>query len=143
MLPRDPRLEIVMVAVTASVAVELLSRPTSDGQETLNMLLSSLRRSLASEAIDEHLYDDLEAVLGEYADLDADEVPVIAEWFRAAATKFVEIVPRLVRPYPVHEMQHLIYLSAEHPHSEDALGHLRRLALAVLALLDLMGDAAS
>ncbi|MEV7886923.1 DUF6415 family natural product biosynthesis protein [Streptomyces sp. NPDC002817] len=132
-----------MVAVTDDVAQQLLSRQTSDDQGTLVTLLYSLRRSLAGEAVYEHLYDDLEAVLGEYADLDPDEVTVIAEWFRTAATNFVEVVPRLVRPYPEDEMRCLIYLSAEHPRPDDALGHLRRFALAILAILDLMGDAAS
>lgn len=132
-----------MVAVTDDIAAQLLSRQSSDDQGTLGMLLYSLRRSLAEEAVYEHLYDDLEAVLGEYADLDPDEVTVIAEWFRTAATNFVEVVPRLVRPYPEDEMRRLIYLSAEHPRPDDGLGHLRRFALAILAILDLMGDAAS
>ncbi|NNN34640.1 hypothetical protein HLK59_30630 [Streptomyces sp. S3(2020)] len=129
--------------MTDDVAAQLLSRQTSDDQGTLVTLLYSLRRSLAEEAVYEHLYDDLEAVLGEYADLAPVEVTVIAEWFRTAATNFVEVVPRLVLPYPEDEMRHLIYLSAEHPRPDDALGHLRRFALAILVILDLMGDAAS
>lgn len=132
-----------MVAVTADVATQLLSRRTSDDHETLGTLLYSLRRSLASEAIDEQLYDDLESVLGEYAHPAPHEVTAIAERFRKATTKFVEIVPYLVRPYPIDEMRRLIYLSAEHPHPEDAPAHLRRLALTILAILDLMGDTAS
>ncbi|MFF3332641.1 DUF6415 family natural product biosynthesis protein [Streptomyces sp. NPDC002888] len=132
-----------MVAVTADVATQLLSRRTSDDHETLGTLLYSLRRSLASEAIDEQLYDDLESVLGEYAHPPPREVTAIAERLRKATTKFVEIVPYLVRPYPIDEMRRLIYLSAEHPHPEDTPGHLRRFALAILAILDLMGDTAS
>jgi hypothetical protein len=107
------------------------------------MLLAGLRRSLAHEAITDELYDDLEAVLGEHGRPAPHEIAVIAGRLRAATTTFVEIVPHLVKPYPVDEMRHLIYLSAEHPHPEDAHGHLRRFALAVLALLDLMGDEAS
>ncbi|QYX82823.1 hypothetical protein K1J60_08045 [Streptomyces akebiae] len=129
--------------MTADVATQLLSRRTSDDHETLGTLLYSLRRSLASEAIDEQLYDGLEAVLGEYPHLAPHEVTTIAERFRKATTKFVEVVPYLVRPYPIDEMRRLIYLSAEHPHSDNAPGHLRRLALAILAILDLMGDTAS
>ncbi|WP_247197181.1 ATP-binding protein [Streptomyces sp. GESEQ-35] len=142
-LPRDPRRGTVMVAVTADVAVRLLSPRASNDHETVGAVLYGLRRSLASEAIDEQLYDDLEAVLGERAHPAPHETAVMAGRFRTATTTLVEIVPRLVQPYPVDEMRHLIYLSAEHPHPEAAHGHLRRLALAVLALLDLMGDDAS
>jgi len=54
-----------------------------------------------------------------------------------------EVVPHLMQPYPVDEMRHLIYVSAEHPAPEGAHGHVRRLALAILTLLDLMGDDAA
>ena len=132
-----------MVAVSADVAVRLLHPRTSNDHETLGVVLFGLRRSLASEAIDEQLYEDLEAVLGEYACPVPHLVAAIATRFREATTTFVEIVPHLVRPYPVDEMRRLIYLSAEHPHPNDAPGHLRRFALAILAILDLMGDTAS
>ncbi|NGO48916.1 DUF6415 family natural product biosynthesis protein [Streptomyces ureilyticus] len=132
-----------MVAVTADVAVQLLSQGASNDHTTLGVVLYGLRRSLASEAIDEQLYDDLEAVLGEYGHPAPDLGTVLAARFRKATTTFVEIVPYLVQPYPVDEMRRLIYLSAEHPHPDDAPGHLRRLALAILAILDLMGDTAS
>ncbi|MEU3091331.1 DUF6415 family natural product biosynthesis protein [Streptomyces massasporeus] len=132
-----------MVAVSADVAVRLLRPRTSNDDETLGVVLFGLRRSLASEAIDEQLYEDLEAVLGEYARPVPHLVAAIATRFRQATTTFVEIVPYLVRPYPVDAMRRLIYLSAEHPHPDDAPGHLRRFALAILAILDLMGDTAS
>ncbi|WP_243460106.1 DUF6415 family natural product biosynthesis protein [Streptomyces sp. M54] len=132
-----------MVAVTAGVAAQLLTRRTSNDHDTLGTLLYSLRRSLASEAIDEHLYDDLDAVLDEYARPAPQEITAIAERFRKATTKIVEVVPYLVRPYPVEAMRCLIYLSAEHPHLDDALGHLRRFALTILTILDLMGESAS
>jgi hypothetical protein len=132
-----------MVAVSTDVAVQLLRPRTSNDHETLGVVLFGLRRSLASEAIDEQLYEDLEAVLGEYARPVTHLVAAIALRFREATTTFVEIVPYLVRPYPVDEMRRLIYLSAEHPHPDDAPGHLRRFALAILAILDLMGDTAS
>ncbi|MFJ9752611.1 DUF6415 family natural product biosynthesis protein [Streptomyces chartreusis] len=64
----------------------------------------------------------------------------IAVRLRDATTTLVEIVPHLVRPYPLDEIQRLIHVSAEHPRPEGAHGHVRRFALAVLALLDLMGD---
>ncbi|ORT61998.1 hypothetical protein BKD26_02675 [Streptomyces sp. CB03238] len=128
--------------MTAGVAAQLLTRRTSVDHDTLGTLLYSLRRSLASEAIDEQLYDDLDAVLDEYARPAPHEVTSIAKRFRQTTTKIVEVVPYLVRPYPVEAMRRLIYLSAEHPHPDDALGHLRRFAVAILAILDLMGDTA-
>lgn len=131
-----------MVAVAADVAVRLGQRASND-RETLGGVLYGLRRSLAREAIDEQLYDDLEAVLGEYAHPAPHEITASAERFRKATTDLVEIVPYLVRPYPVGEMRRLIYLSADHPHPDDAPSHLRRLALAILTILDLMGDSAS
>ncbi|MFF4031522.1 DUF6415 family natural product biosynthesis protein [Streptomyces sviceus] len=132
-----------MVAVTVDVAAQLLSRRASNDRETVGMFLAGLRRSLAHEAITDELYDDLEAVLGEHAQPAPHETAVVAGRFRKATTTLVDIVPHLVQPYPVDEMRHLIYLSAEHPGPEGAHGHVRRLALAILALLDLMGDDAA
>lgn len=132
-----------MVAVTVDVATQLLSRQSSNDRETVEMFLASLRRFLAREAVDDELYEDLEAVLGEHAQPAPHEIVAIAARFRKATTTLVEIVPRLVQPYPVDEMRRLIYLSAEHPHPERAPGHVRRFALAILVLLDLMGDDAS
>lgn len=132
-----------MVAMTLDVATQLLSRRAATDHKTAGMLLAGLRRSLAHEAITDELYDDLEAVLGEHARPTPQEIAVIAARFRMATTTFVEIVPHLVRPYPLDELMHLIDVSAEHPHFETAHGHLRRFALAILSLLDLMGDAAS
>ncbi|GGR34845.1 DUF6415 family natural product biosynthesis protein [Streptomyces aurantiogriseus] len=129
-----------MVAVTVDVAAALLSRRSVNDEGTLGTLLFSLRRSLAQEAIDEQMWEDLEAVLGEYALPAPPAVTVIAKRFRTATTTLVEIVPYLVRPYPVEEMRHLIYVSTEHPHPENARGHVNRFAMAILAVLDLMGD---
>ncbi|MEU6145068.1 hypothetical protein ABZ848_32540 [Streptomyces sp. NPDC047081] len=109
----------------------------------MGVVLRGLRRFLASEVIDEQLYEDLEAVLGEYTPPAGHLDTAIAARFRTATTKLVEIIPYLGQPYPVDEMLRLIYVSAEHPHPDDASGHLRRLALAILSILDLMGDAAS
>ncbi|MFD7409979.1 DUF6415 family natural product biosynthesis protein [Streptomyces sp. NPDC059866] len=129
-----------MVPVPVDIAAQLLSRRSSNDPETLGVLLAGLRRSLAHEAIDDELYDDLEAVLGEHAHPAPYDIAVIAGRFREATTTLVEIVPHLVSPYPIDEIRRLIHVSAEHPRPEGAHGHLRRFALAVLALLDLMGD---
>lgn len=132
-----------MVAVTAGVAAQLLTRRNSNDHDTLGTLLYSLRRSLAREAIDEQLYDDLDAVLDEYAQPTPHQITAIAERFRKTTTEIVGVVPYLVRPYPVEAMRRLIHVSAEHPHPDDALGHLRRFALTILTILDLMGESAS
>ncbi|MET7608955.1 hypothetical protein ABZS96_42725 [Streptomyces avermitilis] len=129
--------------MSEDVAVQLLSRRASGDDETVRTLLVGLRRSLAHEAITEKLWDDLEAVLGEHARPTAYESAVIARRFRKATITFVEIVPHLVRPYPLAELTRLINVSAEHPRVEATHGHLRRFALAILTLLDLVGDAAS
>ncbi|MFF4806432.1 hypothetical protein ACFY1U_50110 [Streptomyces sp. NPDC001351] len=131
-----------MVAVTREVAAELTGRCSTD-DATLGVVLFSLRRSLAREAISEELYDDLEAVLGEFSRPDPDEVGVIADGFRKTTTKLVEIVPYLVKPYPIDEIRRVIDVSAEHPCPEHAQGHVVRFGLAILSILDLMGDDAS
>ena len=129
-----------MVAVSVGVAAQLLSQQVSDGEGTLSTLLFSLRRSLAQEAIDEQMWEDLEAVLGEFAPLTSHEVTVIAARFRTATNTLVKFVPHLLRPYPAEEMRHLIFVSGEHPPPENARRHLNWFAMAILAVLDLMGD---
>ncbi|MER5376250.1 hypothetical protein [Streptomyces sp. NPDC002553] len=128
-----------MVAVTADVATRLLSRRSSDDDETLGVVLAGQRRSLAQEATDDELHDDLEAVLGEHAHPTPAEIVATVRRFREATT-LVEFVPHILRPYPLDEIQCLIQVSAEHPRPDGAHGHLRRFPLAVLTPLDPMGD---
>ncbi|MBA0049758.1 hypothetical protein E0L36_26960 [Streptomyces sp. AJS327] len=125
--------------MTPDRAVELIG-PCSTDDATVGVLLGGLRRSLAREAINDELYDDLEAAIGEFANPAPEEIGPLADRLRAATTGLVGVVPHLVRPYPVEEMQRLIVLSAEHPRPEDASGHVVRFATAMLSLLDLMGD---
>lgn len=131
-----------MVAITRETAAEMSGQCSAD-DVTAGMVLFGLRRSLAREAVTDELYDDLEAVLGEGAKPPPDEVGVIAERLRRATTKLVEVVPYLVTPYPVDEMRRVIDMSAQQPSPEQARGHLIRFAMAILTLLDLMGDAAA
>lgn len=72
-----------MVAITRDVATGL-SRQCSTDSKSVGLLLFALRRSLAREAINEELYDDLEAVLGEYAAPDPDRIGDLAARFRTA-----------------------------------------------------------
>ncbi|MGW0705783.1 DUF6415 family natural product biosynthesis protein [Streptomyces sp. NPDC002643] len=123
----------------ADVAVELLDRQWRTDREALEVLQAALLRSLALEVLNHQLFENLEAVLGEHARPTPQEIAALAWWLRGATTKLVEFAPRLVTPYPIAEVRRLIDLSAEHPRSGHALGHLRRFALAVLALVDLVG----
>ncbi|MEV6424734.1 hypothetical protein [Streptomyces sp. NPDC051662] len=128
-----------------------LSGDFSNDDATANRLFLGLRRSLAAEAITDELYENLEAVLGEYAVRPSlAEGEVIANRLRETATKLVEVVPRLIRPYSVGQQRDaidqlcaVIDLSAEQPVREDAHGHLVRFASCILTLLDQMGDVAS
>ncbi|WP_206441066.1 DUF6415 family natural product biosynthesis protein [Streptomyces boncukensis] len=131
-----------MVAITREAAAQMSGRCSAD-DVTAGMVLFGLRRSLAREAVTDELYDDLEAVLGENAKPAPDEVPAIADRLRRATTKLVEIVPYLVAPYPIEEMRRVIDMSVQQPPPEQARGHLIRFAMAILTLLDLMGDDAA
>jgi hypothetical protein len=131
-----------MVTVTYEATATALSQRCSTDDATVGTLLFGLRRFLASEAIDDQLWDDLEAVLGEFAPPASHEIAAITERLRTAATGLVEVVPRLVHPYPLRPVQRLIFLSAEHPHPENAQGHLNRFAMGILTVLELMGDVA-
>jgi len=130
-----------MAAVALGAAAELNRRCSAD-DVTTGKVLFGLRCSLAREAVDDELYEDLEAVLGEDARPDPHQVKNIAWRFRQATTRLVEILPYIVIPYPLAEIRRVIDVSAEQPAPEEGHGHLVRLALAILALLDLMGEAA-
>ncbi len=132
-----------MVAVMSDVAAPLPNLQWRTGPEVLEALQWALLRSLALESLDHQLFEDLEAVLGEHAHPTSWQIVAIAERLREATTRLVEFVPYLVRPYPLDEIMRLVDLSAEHPISEHAHGHVRRFALAVLALIDLVGDDAT
>ncbi|MEK8173501.1 hypothetical protein NKH77_44915 [Streptomyces sp. M19] len=57
-------------------------------------------------------------------------------------TQLVRLAPSVVTPYPHDLVRRLLDLRGQWPTVEAAEAHLRRLALAVLDLLDLMGDVA-
>ncbi|MFD7445666.1 hypothetical protein [Streptomyces sp. NPDC059909] len=67
-----------MAVVTNDDSAQMLSRRYSTDVTTLGSLRSSLRRSLAHEAVTDELYDDLEAVLGAYSRPASIEVSAIA-----------------------------------------------------------------
>ncbi|MFF5567691.1 hypothetical protein ACFY7Z_20420 [Streptomyces sp. NPDC012623] len=111
---------------------------------TAGRVFFGLLRFLAAEAVTDELYDDLETVLGEFAVRPSStEGAAIADRMRVTATKLVDVVPRLIKPYPVAQLRAVIDLSAEQPALEDAHSHLVRFASSILTLLDQMGDVAS
>ncbi|MFE3737734.1 DUF6415 family natural product biosynthesis protein [Streptomyces sp. NPDC059134] len=110
-------------------------------------VLTGLRRSALRDAVGEDLYDDLGSlygelniVLDEYARPTADEIGSIAEQFRRRTTQLIKAVPHLIRPYPDDEIRRLIDLRSERPAAEHAYRHALRFAMAIVELLDLMGD---
>ncbi|MFF8387413.1 hypothetical protein ACF053_27770 [Streptomyces kanasensis] len=130
-----------MVTVTGSATTHpALAGHVSNDTATVRRALAGLRRSLAAEAVTGQVYDDLNAVLDEGADLAPEQVLLIAERLRATTALLIGVVPRLVHPFPAEEMLRLLDLSTHHPHPAETCGHVRRLALAVVAVLDLMGD---
>ena len=128
-----------MGVLTIGVASQLLRRPSANDRYTLTRFRYALRRALAHEATDDQLWDDLDAVLGEFAPA-PHEIAHITARFRTATTTLVEIVPHLVHPYPLGPMRRLIFLSAELPSPEGARGHLNRFAMGLVDVLELMGD---
>ncbi|MFI0155786.1 hypothetical protein [Streptomyces lydicus] len=72
--------------------------------------------------------------------LSYEEAMRITDRFRRATRQFLQIVPHRVAMYPAEELRLLIALRDERPHANEALSYLRRYALAIVALLDLMGD---
>ncbi|WP_235464269.1 hypothetical protein [Streptomyces platensis] len=64
----------------------------------------------------------------------------IADRFRRATRQLLQVAPHRVAFYPTDELRQLIALRNERPAQGEALSYLRRYALAIVALLDLMGD---
>ncbi|MFI8174049.1 DUF6415 family natural product biosynthesis protein [Streptomyces microflavus] len=121
-----------------------------EDDETASRVWLGLRRFLASDAVTEELYEDLETVIGESAVRPSPpDCAAIADRLRAATAELVEIVPRLITPYSevdakavADQMPITVLMSAERPVSDAEYGHLVRFANAVLTLLDLIGEAA-
>ncbi|MFG2865490.1 hypothetical protein [Streptomyces sioyaensis] len=72
--------------------------------------------------------------------LACEEAKRITDRFRRATRQFLQIVPHRVAMYPTEELRLLLALRDEQPNPYEALSYLRRYALAIVALLDLMGD---
>jgi hypothetical protein len=74
------------------------------------------------------------------ASMPPEEVARLGDRFRRATNQLVQVLPLRVVPYPTEEMRHLLAVRDEHPKPDQGVCHLRRFALALLTLFDLMGD---
>lgn len=157
-----------MIAVDVATA-ELPGRRVTTDDEAKRRLAYLLSRSLAKEGISEDLIDTLEEAFADrpgcaarsrkldgllirlglpvrrlrpprVAPLSEDAVKRITDRFRRATRQLLQVVPHRVTMYPIEELCILLALRDEQPDPDEALPYLRRYALAILALLDLMGD---
>ncbi|MDT9682263.1 hypothetical protein RND61_09270 [Streptomyces sp. TRM76323] len=128
----------------------------SDDEDTAQRTLAGPRRALATEGqatkanrphtpaasvVDNRAYGDPDGVFDEHPRPTPAQALAIAAWLRATATALVETVPHLVSPCPTDTVVHLIDASAEQPPPADAIGHVRRLAVAALSILGLQDEA--
>jgi hypothetical protein len=158
-----------MVAVDVATASALLSQPVSAEDEAKRRLAHLLSRSLADEGISDDLIDTLEEVLSDRpgpaapgrkhdgllarlglplsrqqppktAPQSQADAARITDRFRRATRQLMQVVPHRVAMYLTEELRLLLALRDEQPSPAEALSYLRRYALAILAVLDLMGD---
>ncbi|MEU1149351.1 hypothetical protein ACFYO9_29210 [Streptomyces sp. NPDC005863] len=124
---------------TTHVCAELMRRRYTTAPDEVGPLLVALRRSQISLDAPA-LYGDLEAVLGEHARPTPEEIEGLAARFRQTTLSLIQLVPYTVTPYPVDEMYLLTELRAERPQPRNAHRYILRFALAIVDVLDLMGD---
>lgn len=158
-----------MVAFGIAATTELRGRPVSKRDVGKRRLAHFLSRSLADEGIPDDLIATLEEILSgrpgvatparqvdgllvklglpaprrrppEVAPLSPEDAARIADRFRRSTRLLMQVAPHRVAFYPTEELRLLIALRNERPSPGEALSHLRRYALAIVALLDLMGD---
>ncbi|MFE0257274.1 hypothetical protein [Streptomyces sp. NPDC059010] len=72
--------------------------------------------------------------------LSTEEAARIATRFNRATTQLMQVAPHRVAMYPTDELRRLLALRDERPSEGEELSHLRRYALAIVDILDLMGD---
>ncbi|WP_432001563.1 hypothetical protein [Streptomyces sioyaensis] len=72
--------------------------------------------------------------------LSPEDATRIAERFRRATRLLLQIAPHRIAIYPTEELRRLLVLRDLRPAPEQMLAYLRRYALAILAVIDLMGD---
>ncbi|MFB8086920.1 hypothetical protein [Streptomyces sp. NPDC055992] len=143
--------------------------PEAPEEAVQRRLAVCLTRSLVAEGISDDLIDTLEEVLGDRPDapvesarfdrllarlglparrrqllpvapMSAQDAARITDRFRRATRQLMQVAPYRVSNYPNRELSLLVALRDQEPTAGEALAYLRRYALAILAVLDLMGD---
>ena len=106
------------------------------------LLLAALRESPVADIVSVRLYDDLELVLGERDRLSGTDLAPLIRRLDAALAQLVGVVPHCVHPYPDAALYRAQCLLGKPMPQEpnQVLSLVRRVALAVLELLDLMND---
>ncbi|MEU9120581.1 hypothetical protein AB0C96_12090 [Streptomyces sp. NPDC048506] len=158
-----------MLADGVATATAPARRPVTEEDVAKRRLVHVLSRSLADEGIPDDLIATLEEVLSDrpgaaapprkvdgllarlglpaprqrppkVAPLTSEDAARIGDRFRRATRQMMQVAPHRVALYPTEELRLLIALRNERPTPGEALSYLRRYALAIVALLDLMGD---
>lgn len=158
-----------MVAVDGATAALLLDQPVSTDDAITRRVGQALLRALVAEGISDDLIDTLEETFAdrppaarkrrfdgvrlrlglplprrktpqEASPLSQEEAVRITNRFRRATHQLVRVAPQRVQMYPTEELRHLLALHDEQPSEGAELSYLRRYALAIVALVDLMGD---
>ncbi|MEV4864564.1 hypothetical protein [Streptomyces ossamyceticus] len=128
-----------MATATADIAAGLPNLQWRTDARVLTTAHAALLRSLAAEVVNAQTFEDLEAVLGEHAHPTLRQAAYIAARFDETTRRLIRYMPYL-GPYPVDAITHLTMLSTQHPPIEYTHGHLRRFALALLDVVDQVGD---
>lgn len=158
-----------MVALDVVAGTELLGGAASTDDETKHRLRQALTRSLVDEGISYDLITTLEEVFADRPQAARkrriDDVLVrmglpiprrqlpktapplsdhdtrrITDHFRRATHQLVRVAPHRTEWYPTEELTRLRALRDERPLAGEELRYLRRYAIAIVALLELMGD---
>ncbi|MFZ3557186.1 hypothetical protein [Streptomyces sp. BH055] len=115
------------------------SPPLPPREPELHRIINALTRSLAEDGLSDSVYDALNDVL-DAKDLTPGQLMQIGNKFRSAARQLVHTAPHQTTFYPADEIARLTALHEERPDPDGALSYVRRFAVAISALLDLMGD---
>ncbi|MFJ3710374.1 hypothetical protein [Streptomyces sp. NPDC090053] len=142
---QDETMRRLAASLSRSLAAEGIA------EDLIDMLEDVLRDRPDAAAAVRYRTDDLLVRLGlplprrprppkRAPSLSDEEAARISTMFGRATTQLVQIVPHRVAEYPTEELRLLVALRDERPAPGETLAHLRRYGLAILDLLDLMGD---
>ncbi|WP_353946457.1 hypothetical protein ABII15_35885 [Streptomyces sp. HUAS MG91] len=114
--------------------------PLPTREADLHRIINSLARSLAEDDLSDAVYDALNDVLDAAEHFTPGQLLVIGNRFRSAARQLIYSAPHRTPVYPMDEIVRLKGLHEERPDLDGALLYVRRFAIAISALLDVMGD---